>query len=490
MPIFSILFIGYLVNIFITRQTYKEIFYKLFFLTSFLTVTLFQGYFMQIGSVELSTPRAIVANILWFFAIYIFLSKKIQIPTKPFIAMCIFLIVIVLGMIQELFMPYEGPLLPLDVDQGWDGYIAGLYGKAYIYPPNSFYLTQFKIAVQYVIIILAAKAIFSWQDYVSIGMKLIKWSKIPIYYGFIEFIIKNVFNNTTVTFSFTEFFFGASKESTLIEAIKKGGDLYILQGFTREASHYVIFLFTIAMLILFLNTIKKKRPSLFANAKKTYSNITLISCIILMFLTGGFSAVWLSFVLFLTFILLKYREANINILEVLRKKRISVIISAILLSISLYFIFSSEYFMGRLTDAFFVINMLVSNMSVLTIGNEGIGSTIARFTSIIDNAAVFCDRPLLGLGLGMQWAHDTTIELLVNIGVLGVYTLYRFFISTDRNYCYDKIYILLVLFIGGLPMKIVMPSFAIHILIFLEYTTIYMNDKYDEYKDMQSLDVS
>ncbi len=472
MPIFSLFIIAYIIYFFVNNKTSKDNFKDLFFVTCFLSVNLFQGYMISIAGSELNR-NAICINIIFFYSAYIVLARKVELPTKPTLAAVIFISMITLSMMNEMLFPYDGLLLPMDAPKGWDGYVAGEYSKEYIYPDNTFYLKQFKNILSYALIIILAKKLLTWNDYIEISMRIIKWSKPAIYFGFIEFYVKNVMGNLDVTFWFTEIIFGVSEESTLVEAIKKGGDFYILQGFTKEASHYIIFLFTIVVLMLLLNVIYKLQPQMMKDIPKTYSKTTTISALILIMITGGFSAVWMLLVLFLIFLLLKLREKRTNIFKAVIKQKKSVVFVGIVFLILLCFISNNEYFMGRLYDAIFVMDMLMENSAILMIGNEGIGSTIARFTSIIDNFYVFIERPILGLSFNLQWAHDTTIEWLAGIGIAGCISLYYLWISSDCKKSYDNI-LLIIFIIAGLPMKIMMPATAFQILIFIELSALYM----------------
>lgn len=474
MPIFSILFIIGLILGFFKEHSPKDRFFFLVFFNAILTIYLLQGYFLKVGVTEITSPRALSWNVLFLYALYVFIQYRIKINRRLFFAAFVFFATVCLSCLYEMIMPYDGLLLPLDAENGWDGYIAGIYGKVHVKPSYALYARAMWIIVQFILVLLIFKQLYTLKDIIQLNNRIIRWAQIGIVYGFVEFFIKNVMGNVTVTFLFSEIVFGTNKESVYTEVIQKGGLFYSLQGFTREPSHYIIFLWMVALFILVTNLLYKKYPQISQTVHKSYSNWTLLSCIILLGLTGGFSAVWALCIIILVGAELKFRESGSSIIRVVRCHYLAVFFLIIAAGAFSYYVMSSEYLLGRLEDAIVVLSMLLQNTGVIAVGNEGIGSTIARFTSIVDNLFVFLERPLLGLSPGVQWAHDTTVEFLVGYGILGAYTLYRLLITSRDRLQYDKLFVIILLVLAGLPMKIGMPLLAIHYSLLIESTALYM----------------
>lgn len=194
----------------------------------------------------------------------------------------------------------------------------------------------------------------------------------------------------------------------------------------------------------------------------------------MLLMTGGFSAVWLIVILSLGSIILQIRR--ISITSVLFKHRGVILFGICCCVILLFIIGNNDYFVGRIQDAVMIVSFISNtNGSFVGLawgGNEGIGSTIARFISIYEGINIFINRAFLGLGYKIQEVHSDTITYLVNMGLIGYYFFWRFLVSSIHSFKYDKLYLGVVFIIGGLPMIISSYGLCVYWLLFIEGSMI------------------
>ena len=70
--------------------------------------------------------------------------------------------------------------------------------------------------------------------------------------------MKNAVGQLTFTYDLAGALFGVNRAAIFTEAFSKGGTFYSLQGFTREPSHYVMYLFTIALFMVLAGVCQKR----------------------------------------------------------------------------------------------------------------------------------------------------------------------------------------------------------------------------------------
>lgn len=477
MPILSLIIITILTYIIVFyKGTMICKFYKIFTIDCVVRLFFVQGYFIKIGNMEIGSSAGICDMVLLLYAIMILASNEQLLKSKAVVSgLCVFAISLI-SIFFELIFPYDGLLLPKqDAINNWDMYIADMCSMRQYYPSMADYVKPIIDLLRFLIIAVAFKIIFNLSYFLKSYMRVISIAKYGIYYGWIEFFIKNVVNNLTITYDFSEIMFGVNERSVATEAFSKGGIFYSLQGFCREPSHFNIFIFSVVMLmILGFFITENLKDSIHINL--SYSNLTIISGISLLLMTGGFSAVWLIVILSLGSIILQIRRMSINITSILFKYRGAILLGMCCCVILLFIIGNNDYFIGRLQDAVMIVSFISNtNGSFAGLawgGNEGIGSTIARFISIYEGINIFLNRTFLGLGYKIQEVHSDTITYLVNMGLIGYYFFLRFLVSSIHSFKYDKLYLGLVFVIGGLPMIISSYGLCVYWLLFIEGSMI------------------
>lgn len=467
MPIFSLIIIAVLTYIAVfSKGTTICKFYKIFTIDCAVRLFFLQGYFVKIGNREISTAADVCDWVLLLYAIMILFDSRKLLNNKVVIAGLCFLAMSVISIFCELAFPYDGLLLPKqNLMYNWDLYIFGKCSMIQYYPSVMDYAYHFRHLLIFLIIVAAFKMVFNISHFIRAYMNVINIAKYGIYYGWLEFFLKNIVNNPSITYDFAAVMFGVDKEA-VAKAFSKG-IFYALQGFTREPSHFNVFIFSVVMLMILGFFIKENMKDTI-NIKLPYSRLTIISGILLLLMTGGFSAVWFVFILPLGTSVLVIRR--INITSILKHKG-AILFGICCCVVFLFMIVNNDYFTERLQNAFHVL-AFISNPSGSTAGLvqacKGDGSTVARLISIYEGINIFVHRPLLGLGYKIQDLHDNTITYLANMGLIGYYLFWRFLISSIKSVKYDKLYLGLVFIIGGLPVIMSAYGLCVYWLLFIE----------------------
>ena len=78
-------------------------------------------------------------------------------------------------------------------------------------------------------------------------------------------------------------------------------------------------------------------------------------------------------------------------------------------------------------------------------GNVGAYSEIIRFVSIVDTLKDVINRPLLGLGCGIEWAHSGFVTMLSCIGIIGTVIWLKLSMITKEGKLYFFTMVLLII---------------------------------------------
>ena len=134
-----------------------------------------------------------------------------------------------------------------------------------------------------------------------------------------------------------------------------------------------------------------------------------------------------------------------------------------------------EYAIARMEDVLYTINALATSGALAAIGAEGELSTFARLTSIFDVTASFVDRPLLGLGIGFQFALAALPTMLSDLGVVGLILWFRVLASSAGRIQqrYDLIFLSIFVVVWGMFFGVVTLYVEPYVLILFECTRLY-----------------
>jgi len=488
MPIFSIIFLFILIWIFVRYTTSKKRFLALFSLTVVLQTYYFQGYFIQIGAQGISSCEGMSLKLLVLYSLWLLFSGKVR-PKRNVYVGAMFCFMFLFGSIlYETFVPFDGLLLPHmgeDTDgtmYGWDALVAGTATMVSYQPPLQELVRKSTYFFYYVFILVAFKEVFDFESFTRTLMSIVKWGKLCIYYGLFEFFLKNIMGQLTFTYDLAQVLFGVNGMAVQTVAYSKGGNWYTLQGFTSEPAHFVIYLFTVAFFMILAGVCQKRCLELGIYVKRTFYPFEIFLSVLLMFLCGGFSAVWMSSLLLVVSIIVYIRSRHISLWHWIRKYQLAVL-GVVVIGMALGFvILNNDYYVGRLQDMLYILAFLQpGNLDITGMlgvvgagGNEGIHSTVARLGSIAYGIEICLERPLFGIGPGTLWVFDTIITLWLYYGILALLAVYYLLTRSRFGLRYDHFLLFTLIVIGGFPMNLNVQNLSLSYIVFAEASAIYL----------------
>ena len=384
-----------------------------------LTADLFieMGYFVKMG-LTIVTLYDFSLYYLFFFCVIDYIIKPFKISPLFYGLICLYL----LPLCGLLLFPSD-ILIADSYRVTWDDVIFN--GARPVHPEvtNLVIKDTFKFFFSAFIVQYMYHKFFG-DDYKLLIVRFSRIITVFLIIGILEYI-KNFTGGISEWASFTELFFGTTP-STVYES-RLRGDLYELNLFTKEASHYAYTLF-IAMIILLAKNI--------IVGKKSGFSFSIIICIILMMLSTSFSIV-----LFLPafgVIYLLYRWCVFKPSS-MRYEKILLFISVILGGSSfIAFILANEdgFVMGRIVLLFENIDLLFDINNNITFGDD---STYVRVMSVLQTFYAYLNRPLFGFSLGSMACHGATAMMISGIGIIGVFFWTKYYFYTSPLYVENRV---------------------------------------------------
>lgn len=471
MPPFSILFSLYVIYVIFLKKTLREKYIQILTIDVFLEMSYFQGYYSNITGIgEESRDCSIIASyILLVFSIILIYEYRNNISKKLFFSSFIYCSVIVVGIIIQFVLPYDGYILP--VNGSWDEYIGG---KTFLIK----YEFDFKNYIsplwgwcRWIITALALKLICTKEDLLYIIKQIYYMNIIILLYGIIEFLLKNVFNMALLPLDITTAIFGEVPHT--VDYILDRDGLTSLQGGTREPSHFVLALLNLFMMVSIFIRYKIKYTA-YGKISRIKDAIYICVLFFLMWFSQGFTAIWGMFISGLIWISSGYVH-RIK-LQAYLKAALIFIIFILLGSWGMYqLIMSDSYYGVRIVAAISIFDSLLNGEGVVMLSTDGGMSTLSRLTSIFLCLKMFFDNFCFGLGLGAQTAHDITATILSNIGFIGLLFWLKFMLTSNvSNRCYDRRTFIIFVLIGGLFSGMGnTPLFKTFFVFVIEATSLY-----------------
>lgn len=471
-PIASILLLVYIGYSLLTGGSSKEKYLSFLVIATVMAIAMPQGYLLMIGDTELFSLKKVSGLMCLLYGMYYIFKYRMHLSQQFVFRSYLLIISVFVGVFVALIYPYTEPIIPTLPEYSWDSYIIGEQAKTVASLEVGNALRLFMGIVIFLGIVATVKVICNDADLLKVLKKIIIYSQPFAYYGVFEFVAKNILGDLKLTHTINAVVFGLGR-STYTDAFLKGGDLYVLQGVTREPSHFIISMFFIALSILVWNKIQTVR---FNRTSSLFYYVYLFLLLVLMILSGGFSAWWCIFILGLVYFALKYDTYK----KTLGESVPYIILSLLIISAiggCMIFLFGTEleYAITRAENAIYTINALATSGALVAVGAEGELSTFARLTSIFDVTANFMDRPLLGLGLGFQLAHAAFPTMLSDLGVLGTILWVRVLASSmgEVRHHYDFIFLGLIMIVWGTFLGVVTQYVEMYVLILFECTRLY-----------------
>lgn len=474
MPIATFIVIGLLIYNLVCRKDMKEKWMFFLMLSVLCSILQVQGYLFKFGDFEFSSLRKLTGMFCAIYSLYILIKLKKHHSIIVIVAI-FFLLSVVLGICIELAIPYDGEIMPSDPYHTWDLYTIGACNRV----KDTLQVVQaarlFGALIMFSIITIAIKEICTKEDLLKLVKKLLYISQFAVYFGIFEFVMKNIIGNLTMTYDIVDILFG-EKNSSFTEAFRKGGDFYTLQGITPEPSGYITFLYFVSVLLIFLYEHEKYHIS---RIKKILLITYFMLLNLLMYLAGGFTYIWCLLILILYMINIKTKFYKKSLLK--KFQLFAIVVILVIAMVSFISTLDSSYlayYIDRSMDAYNVFLDLLNGGNPLLTLDEGMASSIARLSSIVLVASDALNRPLFGLGLGLEFAHDSTATMFADIGVVGI-VLWLMFMNyrVRKNVRYDNIAIVILILLYGVFSGYSTVYMEYYVPLFVEMTRLYVKEK-------------
>ncbi len=239
-----------------------------------------------------------------------------------------------------------------------------------------------------------------------------------------EIITKYVLRSN-MYFSFIVGVFGEGT-STYLTLVSRG-PFYILQGLTREASHFAYGMMLLVILLFTTGKIEERKSAV-------WITIALLALV----LSGAFSMV-----LYVTFLTAYYVVvvAYYNKKDRTPRKRmekfilISIIAFTLIGIVGIALIRLNEYIATRMNETLEVIYGLGENDVGYYSMLHYVTSSQSRLYSLYFTFMEWIKRPLFGLGIGTTFCYSSTMLTLAETGLATSVLMWLFFMSIMKKYC-------------------------------------------------------
>lgn len=387
-----------------------------------------RGYFLKIGTSEV-TYNLFMSCFMIIASWYVFIKGKVKIPKNIFFYGISFLIVALIGVIYQELSPIEGLIMGHN-SGGWDDYSLGIPNKVPVDISWMRVASLYVTLINMVFVVFIFKSVICYSEILEMLKKINYILRINLFSVAIEFFLKNIMSLNIIS-DILKFVLGDGT-STYTNLIVRNG-LYQLQGVTREPSHLAVTLFFTVVLY-----IQERR--LLSNKKITIKDYAYIGiCVLMSYFSGSFASFLYIGVAIIWFIYLYSLTKG-------KFYKIAVVSLSIITSLTvLYFVFfqgidSSSYLGGRINLASTMLSAVVTN-DWYGMGGD---SALPRFLSIFETLNDFFKRPVFGLGISVEQSYGGLVNMLADIGVIGVLNWFIFVLSRYR-YDNKSLFILLIL---------------------------------------------
>lgn len=386
----------------------KDFYIKLLIITLINQCFIQIGYFIKIGNIEVSY-KTICELLLLFTSILILF--KVKINRSNFSNSFIFLSICIFGILRIIIQPSN--IVASNINVSWDDFlsIGTQFEKIHFVP---FILQEFFSIVTFIITIMTIYSIYTYKELNKFIAEFCKWSKLMLIIGCIEAIVKYVFDSNLYN-SLCNSIFGVS--SATYEGITFRGAGVVLQGLTKESSHYIYVLFII-ILVIFVE---------YKNTKNSNSKLWIIIASILGIMSMSFSLLLFSIGILIMCYFYWIRESSTNQFKIL-KKILLILLSFIgvclLIGISYTLIDnlsvdSNNFWSRRIVSLFQEIKLIFSGeWKTATTSLEW--SNRSRLLSVFETLKLIIYRPIFGFGIGAVTSHGSSSMMLAGTGLLGM----------------------------------------------------------------------
>lgn len=464
MGIFSIVLILFNIYNVLNKKDIKIKYLNVVSLLIIIEILFLNANFIGIDDNNVSC-KFIMDVIVGIYSIYILLKLKLKINKWLCIYMMGFIFSVTMGILLEIAFPYDNLIINYDIPRGWDLYVLDLINKEKVsLSYGTIFLLYVKIFI-YTIVTCIIKTLYKKQEIIYIINNVLKYSRFIICYGFFEFILKNIFDKPEITQSLLKIIFNAYNSQ-----LSLNDDTYRLIGISSEPSYFVMSLFMLIVLNILVDKFYNKNGKYISYYK--YDKYFMI---VLMCLSGGFSAIWYLIMILLIIIMLRNRKKSLSMKEAFKYILILLLfIVVILLLVILLINIDYGYISERIKLSINIIQYLIVGGALQIESATYLGSNLARLTSIYDVTIDFLNRPFFGLGIGVEVSHGGFSMLLADFGIVGVYFLMKMALYRVNKFIkYDYLFLFIFFVIVNIPIGVKGIGYEIYNILFIEITQFY-----------------
>ncbi len=444
MPLFSLVTLTVVIYYVVKNNNIHDFYVDLIKFTCLIEIMHIRGYFIPVGESGILTQSTYLRYLLVLCGMIILFIGNIKYNRKLIIFTFLFFVSALLGEGIEYVFPYEIPVVPYSetiigkTGSTWDYFMQGYISKRVaILSMVDVMKYQFELLVVLFNIVII-KSYCNMSDYRKILAYIVKVFPLYIILLFIEFIIKNLLGFAEVWPDIQQSLFGNFSLQAMGSESKMRGDLYTLIGFSQESSYVVMAISAFWLLSLYAYK---------SNIAKLKMKWVVLS-ILLFLLCGGFSCYWFGSVLLVIMWIIikeKYRLTYRDFLMIILSRSI-LFMSLILVLLSMIFYFYDYAYDKFYAVLYFFNEFVLEGRIPYWLVSENI-SVLSRMGSIVTVINDFCERPLFGLGMGVEYAHSFTVTMLAEFGVVGTVLWWLIITCKKRvNEQYD-IYTIFIFFI-------------------------------------------
>lgn len=408
--LFGLCLIGYIGYIILTNKNPKKLLSKMIVLTAVCSLNIRMGYMLKIGNSVVGFS-SILVYLTGLISLLLIVQKK-KVPRKLTIAVVGMILILGLGACRNIILPYKKSV----VTGNWTDYVLGKNVESYILGQSlqiGYYLVLSFIGL----ILIASDILLDEYDFWDVLADVIKYSKISIIVGYVEYVTKNFFHSRIITDLFIAFFGNQGAQQNLL--VDRGGH-FAVQGATKESSMFTTVLFYIAIMLIVD----------YAKNKSSKNKKWLFGCVFLLVLNPAVSSIVYLGILGLVWISYKdilevKKFSGIKIGRIVLVVFVIAIIGWSIISNADTMLNSNNYLLKRVGISIQQLQIIVSGAGTLMYSSESI-----RLSGIVYDLKLLAERPLLGFGLGSVSCNSGVVTMLVNAGILGFvawyYTINRY----------------------------------------------------------------
>ncbi len=357
-----------------------------------------------VGGQEINCSDLVLISLA--FTSFVLLIRRTRIDRHLIALIACLIAAVGLCLLYNVVFPFEGSTI--GASGSWDRFYYGFESMTHVGLGFRSLLVILRLAL-WLLVMCIASAVLLRHDYYFLAHAVVRFCKVQLLWGAVEFITKNLFKSTILT-KVAQFFFPSSG-SVYLDLNIRGGFASI-QGFTREPSHFAMAVFFFLLIELLLSRCMSDH--------KNEVPWTVLAVVLLLF-SGAFTAI-VGLVLLLFLAIYFYFESRSALID--KDSNIDVRIVYLLLLVAFLAVALLPVVLDACGNSFYVrkFENVLNNMDALLSRNYsrlgGTSDALPRIISIVDCLFIFCSRPLFGIGPGVVNPFSGIIAALANFGIL------------------------------------------------------------------------